>query len=101
MGLDMKMLFVPLFKEYFLKFKSGEQDCEIRPLGHRGWDTDNVYPLRVMTLSNGYGKKGRLEKVIKKTTATTNLEAEQIPKWHIDAVEAIYGKRAWWLIAYV
>lgn len=97
----MKMLFVPLKKEYFFKFKCGEQDCEIRPFGYKGWNTDNVYPLRIMTLSNGYGKDERLEKVIKKTTVTKNLESEQIPNWHIEAVETIYGKRAWWLIAYV
>ncbi len=36
----MKNLFIPLYKEYFLKFKNGEQDCEIRPLAHRGWDVD-------------------------------------------------------------
>jgi hypothetical protein len=97
----MKNLFIPLYKKYFLKFKNGEQDCEIRPLGHKGWHTDNVYPGRLMTLSNGYGKHDRLEKIIKKTTATRNLETAQIPKWHIEVVEAIYGKRAWWLIAYV
>ena len=54
-----------------------------------------------MTLSNGYGKYDRLEKMITKTVTTTNLKNENIPDWHIEAVEAIYGKRPWWLIAYV
>ena len=97
----MKNLFIPLYKEYFLKFKSGEQDCEIRPLGHRGWNIKNVYPGRTMTLSNGYGKQDRIEKVIEFTRVTNNLKASGIPKWHIDAVEGIYGKRDKWLIAYV
>lgn len=97
----MKKLFVPLYKEYFLKFKNGEQDCEIRPLGHRGWNTGNVYPTRMMIFSNGYGKYDRIERMIIKTATTTNLKSEGIPQWHIEAVEAIYGKRAWWLIAYV
>lgn len=97
----MKKLFVPLYKEYFLKFKSGEQDCEIRPMGHRGWHSGNVYPTRMMTLSNGYGKYDRIERMIIKTATTANLKSEGIPQWHIEAVEAIYGKRAWWLVAYV
>ena len=97
----MKNLFIPLYKKYFLKFKSGEQDCEIRPLGHRGWTDGNVYPTRMMTLSNGYGRYDRLEKMIIKTSITNSLKKEGIPQWHIKAVEAIYGKRTWWLVAYV
>ena len=97
----MKNLFIPLYKEYFLKFQRGEQDCEIRPLGHKGWNSDNVHPMRMMTLSNGYGKYNRIEKMIIKTIITTNLKKEGVPEWHIEAVEAIYGKRDWWLIAYV
>ena len=97
----MKNLFIPLYKEYFLKFKSGEQDCEIRPFGHRGWHTDNVYPGRMMTLSNGYGTYNRIEKMIIKTAITTNLKNAGVSDWHIEAVEVIYGKGAWWLIAYV
>ena len=97
----MKKLFVPLYKEYFLKFKNGDQDCEIRPLGHRGWNTKNVYPGRVMTLSSGYGTHNRIEKVIDFTLVTNSLKQSGIPEWHIDAVEAIYGKRYKWLIAYV
>jgi len=97
----MKKLFIPLYKKYFLKFKSGEQDCEIRPLGHRGWTSSNVYPTRTMTLSSGYGRYDRLEKMIIKTSITTSLKKEGIPQWHIEAVEAIYGKKDWWLVAYI
>jgi hypothetical protein len=97
----MKNLFIPLYKEYFLKFKNGEQDCEIRPLDHRGWNTKNVFPGRVMTLANGYGKHDRLKKMIDFTRVTNNLKSSGISKWHTDAMEAIYGKRDKWLIAYV
>jgi len=97
----MKLLFVPLYKKYFLKFKNGEQDCEIRPNNHRGWNVDNVYPGRLMTLSNGYGKHDRLVKEIRSTVLTSSLEMNNIPQWHIDAVESIYGKRGHWLIAYI
>lgn len=94
-------MFVPIMKVYFLKFKAGEQDCEIRPTNHRGWNTKNVYPGRLMTLSNGYGKHDRLTKQIRSILVTPDLKMEAIPQWHIDAVEEIYGKRDSWLIAYV
>lgn len=97
----MKPVFVPLFKEYFLKFKAGEQDCEIRPANHRGWNVNNVFPGRLMTLSNGYGNYDRITKEIRSTIVTPDLKMEKIPQWHIDAVEKIYGKRDEWLIAYV
>lgn len=88
-------------KHYFLKFKSGEQDCEIRPANHRGWRVKNVYPDRLMTLSNGYGNHDRLIKVIRRVVISSDLKQDGIPQWHIDAVERIYGKREEWLIAYV
>lgn len=97
----MKPLFVPLMKEYFYKIKKGEQDCEIRPNLHRGWNEKNVFPGRPVTFSNGYGKHDRVTKVINTTLITNNLQAANIPKWHIDAVENIYGKRDSWLIAYI
>jgi len=97
----MKNLFIPLKKEYFLKFKNGEQDCEIRPDQYRFWNRKNVCPGRKMTLSKGYGKYDRIEKVIEFTRVTNNLKASGIPEWHIEAVEEIYGKRDKWLIAYV
>ena len=96
-----KPFFAPLFKVYFLKFKNGEQDCEIRPYNHRGWNCKNVYPGRLITLSNGYGKHDRLTLEIRKTMITPYLEMENIPQWHIDAVEEIYGQQDKWLIAYL
>ena len=96
----MKPLFVPLMKKYYLKVKSGEQDCEIRPSNHRGWNVTNVYPFRQITLSCGYGKQDRTTRTIRATCSTHDLQQERIPQWHIDAVEEIYGKRERWLIAY-
>ena len=96
-----KPLFVPLYKEYFLKFKSGEQDCEIRPEGHRGWTREAVVPGRRITFSNGYGKYDRTTRDIVRVEITPDLQSISIPKWHITAVEEIYGKRDSWLVAYV
>lgn len=96
-----KPYFLPLFKEYFLKIKSGEQDCEIRPNNHRGWNIKNIYPGRLVTISNGYGKHDRITREIRSTMVTRDLTMESIPQWHIDAVEAIYGQRDSWLIAWV
>tara|TARA_R110002050_G_scaffold57423_3_gene128932 strand:+ start:80013 stop:80306 length:294 start_codon:yes stop_codon:yes gene_type:complete len=97
----MKPYFLPLMKIYYLKFKSGEQDCEIRPANHHGWNIKNIFPGRSLLLSSGYGKQDRLVKEIRSTMITHDLNQEKIPIWHIDAVESIYGKRDKWLVAYV
>jgi hypothetical protein len=97
----MKPLFVPLMKEYFLKIKAAEQDCEIRPNPNRGWNVKNVYPGRLITFSNGYGKHDRVTKKVCRIKVTTDLNSINIPKWHIDVVEQIYGKRDSWLIAFI
>ena len=97
----MKDLFVPLFKKYFLKIKNGEQNCEIRPANHRSWNSKNVYAGRVLLLSNGYGKKNRIRKeIIVTVEGCAKFAFSGIPQRHIDAVEAIYGKRDRWLVAY-
>ena len=46
-----KPYFLPLNKEFYLKVKSGEQDCEIRPANHRGWNSKNIYPGRWLKFS--------------------------------------------------
>ena len=97
----MKKVFVPLYKKYYLKIKNGEQDCEIRPLGHRGWNKKNIYPGRPIVFSNGYGNYDRTEKTILRVVVTDDLKKESIAQWHIDAVNEIYGKRDQWLIAYI
>jgi hypothetical protein len=88
-------------KKYYLKIKSGEQDCEIRPYDNKpGWNHKHVYPNREIAPSNGYQKNGRLLKIITKTIVTTDLEQHNIPQWHIDAVCEIYGKNRLWMIAF-
>ena len=95
-----KYYFLPLMKEYYYKIRAGEQSCEIRPNEHRGWHMGNVYPGRWLMISNGYQKPGRLYREIISTMSTHDLKQQNIPQWHIDAVEEIYGKRDRWLIAY-
>jgi len=98
----MKNYFLPVKKEYYWKFVDGSQNCEIRPNNHHGWNTKNIFPGRIITLSCGYGKQNRTEKEIIKTVLNIGpLIPENIPQWHIDAVEGIYGKKLEWLIAYV
>ena len=97
----MKPYFLPLKKEYFAKFKSGEQDCEIRPANHHGWNLKNIFPGRHLQMSKGYGNYDRIIKQIIGIMVTDNLVDAGIEQWHVDAVESIYGKRDEWLIAYV
>lgn len=97
----MKPYFVPLMKEWFFKFKNGEQDCEIRPDNHRGWSKKNIYPGRALLLSNGYGNYDRMMKKVTKVREKADLRTLGIPQWHIDAVEGIYGKQLCWMVAYV
>lgn len=54
-----KPYFLPLNKEFYLKVKSGEQNCEIRPANHRGWNSKNIYPGRWLKFSSGYGDHDR------------------------------------------
>jgi len=96
-----KPYFLPLMKEYYLKLKDGTQRSEIRPNNHRGWNTKNIFPGRVLNCSSGYGKHDRTLKTIVNTMVTHDLRQEDVAIDHIEAVEAIYGKRDSWLIARV
>lgn len=102
-------LFLPLIKRYYYLVKHNMQDSEIRPNRHMTssgmWSRANVYRGRKILFSNGYGKSDRTLREIKSVVTTIQgmvdeLKSEGIPQWHIDAVEAIYGKRDSWLIAY-
>lgn len=100
--MTVKPFFLPLNGEYYLKFKDGSQDCEIRPDGHRAWNEKNIYPGRPIRLSYGYGKKDRMLRTIAAVVAGPPEQAfAGVPQWHIDAVEQIYGKRDRWLVAYI
>lgn len=96
-----KPYFCPLKKEFYLKFENGEQDCEIRPNNHRGWNRKNIYPGRELTVSNGYGKKNRLTFKIVGVVATNGSWPDCVPEWHRSACEAIYGEQESWLIAFI
>lgn len=97
--LNAKPYFCPLMKTYWLKIKNGEQDLEIRPNGHRGWNTKIIYPGRKITFSNGYQVPGRITRVISQTDIVSDLKKAGIAQWHIDAVNSIYGPRNQWLVA--
>lgn len=97
----MKPYFLPLKKEYYLKFLNGQQNCEIRPANHHGWNSKNIYAGRVLLLSLGYGKGNRHCRMIRVVNeGPADFAFMGVPQWHIDAVEAIYGKRDRWLVAY-
>ncbi len=96
-----KPFFCPLFREYYNKIKNGVQDCEIRPLDHRGWNLKNIYSGRKIHFSLGYGKQDRTLKIVHAVTVTNDLPGLGIPKWHIDAVNAIYPHADAWLVAHV
>lgn len=101
MAFMMKPYFLPINKEYYLKLKSGEQDCEIRPADHRGWRSRNVYPGRQVLLSCGYGSHDRHVRTIQSTKeGSAGFAFMGIAQWHIDAAEKIYGKRDRWLVAF-
>jgi len=98
----MKPYFLPLKKEYYLKFKEGTQNCEIRPAGHHGWNEKNIYAGRQLKLSCGYGNNDRHCRYIRTViVGSSDFAFMGVPQWHIDAVESIYGKRDRWLVAYV
>lgn len=102
MSEEKKPYFVPLKKEFYLKVKSGEQDCEIRPANHRGWNSKNIYAGRWLKFSSGYGDHDRhCREIYACYEGPASLVFSGVPLWHIDAVEQIYGKRDRWLVAFV
>ncbi|GEM_PF-1259075 len=56
----MKPLFIPLRNEYFKAFQSGNKTDELRKYGPR-WNEGTCIVGRGVTLSNGYGKNGRMK----------------------------------------
>lgn len=97
-----KPYFLPLKAEYYLKFKCGEQNCEIRPANYRGWREKNIYAGRELLLSLGYSKADRHCRKIRVTVeGPASFAFAGVPDWHVAAVEQIYGKRGRWLVAYV
>lgn len=60
----MKALFIPLKTEYYEAFERGDKTHEYRMHGVR-WNKRTCSVGRAVTLSKGYGKKHRLNAVIK------------------------------------
>ena len=56
----MRPLFIPLKKEYFQAFKSGNKTEELRVYGP-GWNEKTCLIGREVVLSKGYGKHERLK----------------------------------------
>lgn len=54
-----KDLFIPLKREYYEAFRTGEKKTEYRKYGPR-WNETTGYRGRRVTLSLGYGRKHRL-----------------------------------------
>lgn len=54
-----KPLFIPLNKEHYDAFASGEKHSEFRLYGPR-WNSKTCYSGRDVILSRGYGKSNRL-----------------------------------------
>lgn len=54
-----KPLFIPLRREYFAQFESGDKQEEYRPFGPR-WNERTCTIGRAVVLSLGYGKARRL-----------------------------------------
>ncbi len=84
-------LFVPLKRQYFDAFKSGEKTTEYRIYGPR-WNDRTCRVGREVTLSMGYGKKHRLQGWV--TSFDTTLHPDTIPGF----VEC-YGSKAFLHVA--
>lgn len=73
----MKPLFIPLKKQFFLAFQSGEKNTEYRKLGPR-WNSRTCYKGRPAVLSLGYGKKSRLIGTICEVALDRDIVKEQV-----------------------
>lgn len=63
--MESKPLFIPLKREYYEQFESGEKTYEIRRHGPR-WHKGTCWEGRKAVVSLGYGKKNRINMVVKK-----------------------------------
>lgn len=80
-----KPLFIPLKREYFEAFKSGEKNCEYRPYGKR-WNEKTCRVGRSVVLSLGYGKANRLKGTV--SLVGIELNPRCLPGW-----TACYGNK--------
>lgn len=80
----MKPLFIPLKREFYEAFKSGIKDTEYRKFGPR-WNSETCRIDRPVVLSLGYGKKNRMNGVIKRFDISSEPTKTEV--W-----EKCYGK---------
>ncbi len=73
-----KPLFVPLKREWFQAFQSGEKSEECRPHGPR-WNERTCQIGRRVTLCLGYGKKHRLSGIV--VSFRVEINTEKIKGW--------------------
>lgn len=85
-----KPLFISLMKEYYLSFRSGDKEYEIRRYGKR-WNEKTCRVGRAATHANGFQKKGRLNRRISDFKKISGLNLEANDK---TAVVAIWGAEA-------
>lgn len=79
---NQKPLFVPLKKEYYEEFVSGNKNTEYRKYGP-GWNEKTCQIGRPVVISLGYGKNRRSKGVI---TSFNIVESTNIP-----AAREVYG----------
>ncbi|WP_319778460.1 hypothetical protein [Maridesulfovibrio sp.] len=85
-----KSLFIVLKTEHYMKFRSGEKKYEIRQYGKK-WNEEKCRIGRLVSISHGYQKKGRLIRVVidfKKISGSQLNEADRM------VVKAIWGAEA-------
>lgn len=85
----MKPLFIPLCREPFGQFASGEKTIEFRQYGPR-WNEKTCIPGRPVVLSLGYGKQNRLAGTVKSFTKAPILKSRcGVLFWHYFGTDAI------------
>ncbi len=81
----MKPLFIPLYAEYYKRFKEGTKTEELRKYGPR-WNEKTCIPERKVILSKGYGKQNRLAGNI---SYFKKLRAKELKGQHKIDIEAL------------
>lgn len=86
---DMKPVYIPLKKEYFLAFKDGTKTKERRLRGKR-WNFSACPVGRDVVLSNGYGNRDRLRGYIVATLAADS-DSPMFTDADRHSIEKCYG----------
>lgn len=81
-------LFIPLKTEFYVAFKGGLKQFELRKYGSR-WNEKTCRVGRAVTLSKGYGKKDRITRDV---TAFEKKKVSQLPAAAQADFIACYGE---------